>query len=153
MTIKRLVVLIGMLFLITSCSTDKYGDTYYGFRRASTTTDKGVQYLLGRGVPKNYERAFYYFSEAADQGDPVAQNELGYMYAAGKGTERDYGKAFIFYHQAANQGMASAQYNLGLLYLNGLGTTKSKEKALECFKQSATSGFEPAKVALTRYNT
>jgi TPR repeat protein len=152
MSIKRLVVILGMVFLVTSCTTDKYGDTYlYGFRKPSTTTEMGVQYLLGRGVQKDYKRAFYYFNQAAEQGDPLAQNELGYMYAVGKGTPRDDEKAFLYYHQAANHGLASAQYNLGLLYLHGRGTPVNKAKALECFKLSADAGFEPAKVALKRY--
>src|SRR3990167_4605427 len=150
MIINRLAVLIGMVFLLASCATDKYGETYYGFRTSSSSTDTGVKYLLGHGVKKDNKRAFYYFKQAADKGDLAAQNELGYMYAAGQGVPRNYGKAFIYYHQAADQGLASAQYNLGLLYLNGLGTPVSTPKALEWFKRSANSGFEPASMALKR---
>lgn len=151
MGIKKLIVVIGMTLMITGCATDKYGDAFYGFRKPSATTELGVQYLLGRGVPKDYKRAFYYFNQAAAKGDPLAQNELGYMYAVGKGTERDYNKSFIFYHQAASHGLASAQYNLGLLYMHGLGTEKNQAKGLEWIKKAADSGFEPARVALTRY--
>ncbi len=151
MIIKRLVVIIGMSFLITGCATDKYGDVFYGFRSPSSTTDLGVQYSLGRGVPKDDKRAFYYFSQAAEKGDPLAQNKLGYMYAVGKGTPRDDEKSFIFYHQAAEHGLASAQYNLGLLYLYGRGTPVNKVKAKEWIQKSATAGFEPARVALKRY--
>lgn len=152
MTIKRLVAVIGMVFLISSCTTDKYGESQYGFFKSSSTTDTGVKYLLGRGVKQDNKRAFYYFSEAAAKGDPIAQNELAYMYAAGKGTQRNYGKAFIYYRQAADHGLTSAQYNLGLLYMNGLGVPANKTKALEWFKRSADGGFEPARVALKRYS-
>lgn len=150
MNFSRLVVIIGMVFLIASCTTDKYGETFYGFSSSSTTTDLGVKYLLGRGVKQDNKRAFYYFSQAAAKGDPIAQNELGYMYAAGKGTPRNDGKAFVYYHQAASKGLSSAQYNLGLLYMHGLGTPANKTKALEWFKLSADAGFEPARVALKR---
>lgn len=153
MTFKRLVVLIGIAFLVASCTTDKYGETHYGFMRTSTNTDLGVKYLLGRGVKQDNKRAFYYFSEAASKGDPVAQNELAYMYAAGKGTPRNYGKAFIYYRQAADHGLISAQYNLGLLYMNGLGVPANKTKGLEWIKRAADGGFEPAQVALKRYSS
>jgi TPR repeat protein len=150
MGIKQQIVLVGMTILLTSCATDKYGDPFYGWRKPSATTELGAQYLLGRGVPKDDKRAFYYFSQAAAKGDPLAQNELGYMYAAGKGTARDYNKSFIFYHQAAMQGLASAQYNLGLLYMHGLGTQKNTAQGLEWIKKAADNGFEPARVALNR---
>jgi len=152
MRIKRLIACIGMAFLVTSCTTDKFGNNFFGFNRTSTMTDKGVQYLLGRGVPKDNEKALYYFSEAAEQGDPLAQNELGFMYAAGKGTPRDYKKAYYYYDLAAKHGLASAQYNLGLFCLHGYGVPVNKAQALEWFKLSANAGFEPAKVALARYS-
>ncbi len=154
MNFSRLVVIISMVFLIASCTTDKYGETFYGFSSSTSTNAKiGEKYLLGQGVKQDNDKAFYYFSQAAANGDPAAQNELGYMYAAGKGTPRNYGKAFVYYHQAASKGLSSAQYNLGLLYLHGLGTPVNKAKAIEWFKRSADSGFEPARVALTRYTT
>ncbi len=153
MTIKRLIAFIGMILLVTSCSTDKYGNTFYGFGRSNSMTDMGVKYLLGRGVPKDNEKAFYYFTQAAEQGDPLAENELGYMYAAGKGTPRNYEKAFFHYQVAARHGLASAQYSLGFLYLNGLGTPRDKAKAIEMFTESSKAGFEPARIALTRYSS
>src|SRR3990167_9399857 len=128
MTIKRLVVVIGMVSLITGCATDKYGDAFYGFRSPSSTTELGAQYSLGRGVPKDDKRAFYYFSQAAAKGDPLAMNKLGYMYAAGKGTPRDDEKSFLFYRQAAEHGLASAQYSLGMLYYYGRGTPVNKPR-------------------------
>jgi TPR repeat protein len=152
MTIKRLIAFIGMIFLVTSCSTDKYGNTFYGFGHSTTMTDTGVKYLLGRGVPKDNEKAFYYFTQAAEEGDPLADNELGYMYAAGKGTPRNNEKAFFHYQRAARHGLASAQYSLGMLYLNGIGTPRNKSLAMDMFNESAKAGFEPARVALTRYS-
>jgi TPR repeat protein len=150
MTIKRLIAFIGMVFLVSSCSTDKYGNTFFGFKQPSTMTEMGTQYLLGRGVPKDNEKAFYYYTQAAEQGDPMAENELGYMYAAGKGTQRDNQKAFMFYERAAKQGLASAQYSLGQCYMRGIGTKVDKIKAMEWFTLSAQAGFEPAIVMLKR---
>src|SRR3990167_3894460 len=120
MSIKRLILLMGLSVLFTGCSTGRYaGDMQGGYQG---TSNMGVRYLLGRGVPQDNEKAFYYFKQAANDGDPLAQNELAYLYAAGKGTSRDYAQALIWYQKAADHDLASAQYNLGLMYLYGLGT-------------------------------
>lgn len=153
MSMKRLVAFIGIVFLVSSCSTDKYGNTFYGFKQPSTMTDMGVKYSLGRGVPKDDEKAFYYFQQGAQQGDPLAENKLGYMYAAGKGTPKNNEQAFIYFERAAKQGLASAQYQVGVCYQRGIGTPVNKAKAVEWYTASAKAGFEPAVVALKRYHS
>jgi len=149
MTFKKSLILIGLSVLLAACSTERYPGHAQG-SQAESATDTGVRYLLGRGVPRSDTKAFYYFNQAADQGDPFAQNEVAYMYAAGKGTPRDYTKAFKYYQLAADHGLASAQYNLGVFYLRGLGTQANKELAVKWFRKSASHGFEPAKRMLAR---
>lgn len=146
MSIKKLLFLMGFCVLLTGCATTGSSDEV---RPGETATETGTRFLLGRGVRQDDAKAFYYFSKAASDGDPFAQNEVAYMYAAGKGTEQDYAKAIKYYQQAANHGLASAQYNLGLLYLHGLGTPPNEALAMEWFRKSASLGFEPAKLALT----
>jgi uncharacterized protein len=128
--IKKLVLLAGLSVLLVGCSTTRYGDRNL---QASGPADLGERYLLGR---------------AAEDDDPLAQNELAYLYAAGKGTKQDYNKAFHWYQQAAEHGLASAQYNLGIMYLHGLGTPANPALAKQWFKKSASLGFEPAKQAI-----
>jgi len=148
--IKKLIIVAGLSVLLSACSTGRFNHSndYY---LHGTPTQMGVRYLLGRGVPQDDQKAFYYFSQAED--NPFAQNELAYMYATGKGTEQDYQKAFSFYQKAANHGLSSAQYSLGLFYVRGLGTQPSQALAIEWFKKSAAQGFEPAKRALKKYDT
>jgi uncharacterized protein len=145
---KNVIIILGLSMLLAACSTGRVGSSndYY---MHGTPTQMGVRYLLGRGVPQDDAKAFYYFSQAED--DPFAQNELAYMYATGKGTLKNYDKAFEFYQKAAEHGLAGAQYNLGLFYLRGLGTDANKPLAMEWFKKSAEHGFEPAKRALKKY--
>lgn len=152
MSIRKLLLIIGLSVLFTGCSTGRYpgSDQMLAAQQGLSNADLGKRYLLGRGVPQNNEKAFTYFSKAANEDDPFAQNELAYMYAAGKGTQRDDAKSFYWYQKAADHGLASAQYNLGLMYLRGLGTPANKELAIEWFKKSASHGFEPAKQALAR---
>jgi eukaryotic-like serine/threonine-protein kinase len=59
---------------------------------------------------------------AANRGDPAAQNQLGVKYAQGENPiPHDDIKAVSLYRQAANQGFARAETNLGDMYLYGRG--------------------------------
>jgi hypothetical protein len=149
MSIKKLLLLMGLSVLFAGCSTS--GDYTDNAPISSVPPTKmGMRYLLGRGVPQNNVKAFTYFNQAAAQDDAFAQNELGYMYAAGKGTPVNYEKSFFWYKKAADHDLASAQYSLGLLYQRGLGTAPNRESARLWFKKSAEHGFEPAVQALAR---
>lgn len=142
------VVLVGLSLLLVACSTPTFPELG---ARGQDNTDTGVRYLLGRGVPQDDTKAFYYFNKAAYAGDAFAQNEVAYMYAAGKGVPRDFHKAFVNYEKAAKQGLSSAQYSLALMYHHGLGTAKDAAKAHYWFKRSADLGFKPAIKALEKF--
>lgn len=149
MFVKKLITVCGLSILLAACSTGRINNSNDHYVKG-TPSQMGVQYLLGRGVPQDDAKAFYYFSQADNE--PAAQNELAYLYAAGKGTDQNYNKAFYYYKKAAEHGLASAQYSLGLFYMRGLGTEPNKTLALEWFKKSADQGFEPAKRAVKKYN-
>ena len=53
---------------------------------------------------EDYDNAVPLLQEAADQGDPVAQNKLGNCYIYGWGVEQDYEEGLKWYHLAADQG-------------------------------------------------
>lgn len=151
MASKNTLWLFILSIFVTACSSGFNANNLQTADRAGgTNTQKGISYLMGRGVQQNDEKAFYYFSQAANANDVTAQNEVAYMYAAGKGTPQDYKAAFDWYQKAAEKGLASAQYNLGMLYQYGLGTDKNMKLANEWYQKSAASGFEPAKLALGR---
>lgn len=57
----------------------------------------------------------------AEQGDAVAQYNLGYCYAFGQGIKQSYEKAAYWWTKAAEQRDAIAQYNLGCCYEYGQG--------------------------------
>lgn len=151
MSIKKILMLAGLCALFTGCSTGGlYSQNGQYANEGTGPSRMGVRYLLGRGVEQNNEKAFNYFSQAANSGDVMAQNEIAYMYAAGKGTPRNYTKSLYWYNKAANHGLASAQYNLGLMYYYGMGTPVNKPVANDWFKKSAAHGFEPAAQMLKR---
>ena len=87
--------------------------------------------------PGNSATILQQFSQAARQGDPVAQTNLGSLYLNGVGVRRDFSRAFYWFQQAANQGEGLAQFNLGVLYQEGRGVTLDGNKAAYWFKNVA----------------
>jgi Sel1 repeat len=61
-------------------------------KRSSTPFD---MYDNGQGVPRNDAQAIKWYRKAAEQGDAVAQFNLGVMYAKGEGVPHNYGEAEI----------------------------------------------------------
>ena len=60
----------------------------------------------------------------AEEGNAVAQNNLGLMYHNGWGVPQDDKEAVYWYKLAAEQGDAKAQYNLGVMQDVGEGVIK-----------------------------
>ena len=60
----------------------------------------------------------------AEQGNAIAQFNLGVMYAYGDGVTQDAREAVRWFRLAAEQGFADAQVRLGRMYSSGEGVTK-----------------------------
>jgi TPR repeat protein len=86
----------------------------------------------------------------ADQGEAVAQNELGCIYENGEGVKADFDEAAKWYRRAADQGHAMAQGNLGLCYKNGDGIEKNLTEAAKWFRAAALAGESSAMFNLGR---
>jgi TPR repeat protein len=94
------------------------------------------------------EKAFYWYSLAAAQGQSWSQGKLGYMYEQGQGTAQNFEAAMAWYQRAADQGDSQAQFRLGLMYAVGSGAEQDLRKAFDCFNASAQQGFAPAQCML-----
>lgn len=66
-------------------------------------------YGNGNGVLKNYNEAVKWYQKAAEQGNAMAQYNLGVMYANGMGVEGELKIAVEWYRKAANQGHKEAK--------------------------------------------
>jgi TPR repeat protein len=64
--------------------------------------------LKGEGVIQNFKESLRLFQQAAEQGYPRAQHNLGVAYAGGKGTFRDPVKAHMWFNLAAANGYPEA---------------------------------------------
>ena len=58
----------------------------------------------GKGVPKDPAQAVHWYRKASEQGDPIAQSNLGTMCATGEGVPRDLVVAYMWRNLAAAQG-------------------------------------------------
>ena len=66
-------------------------------------------HYTGQGAPQDYVEAARLYRKAAEQGDAVAQQGLGYMYATGRGVPLDRGEAIVWYIRAAAKGDVRAK--------------------------------------------
>jgi hypothetical protein len=105
-------------------------------------------YLTGRGVPKDPVQAAYWYRKAADQGDPGAQNQLGYFYTWGIGVDRSDTEAFRWYARAAGSGSLAAKLNLAVLYYRGVGTGRDVPLAIQILNELAATGDPRAQAYL-----
>jgi TPR repeat protein len=116
----------------------------------STTPDRHLQqelklagdFLAGRGVPKDAERAAYWYRKAADQGDPAAQAELGYFYASGIGVRADQAEAAKWYERAMAGGSRTAKLNLAVMYLKGTGIKRDPQLGIDLLHE-LSKGKDP----------
>lgn len=78
--------------------------------------------------------------KAAEQGDAMAQFNLGVMYNTGLGVAQDYKQAVAWFRKAAEQGYAMAQLLLGMMYDNGMGVVQDNKLAYVWSSVSAANG-------------
>ena len=96
----------------------------------------------------NYSEAVKYFAEAAKQGHPDAQNNLGLCYANGQGVPKDMVEAVKWYRKAAEQHCALAQCRLGVCYAEGNGVAKNEVEAVKWYRRAAEENFADAQCML-----
>lgn len=113
---------------------------------AATTSSRP---LVRQGMPTDPAQLLYGYQEAAEQGDPEAQLQLGLLYEQGNGVERDQEEALRWFTLAAEQGNAAAQANLGDLFEFGDGI-KSNKAAAYYYRQAAKQGYRDAQLDLAR---
>lgn len=109
----------------------------------------GVMYSKGKGVSRNDETAFSYYSKAASKNLPEAQYELGNAYFSGIGVRKSKPDAIAWYEKSANQGNSLSQYVLGDLYRKGDGVNQDKRMAFKWMLLAAKNGHPVAQLTLS----
>lgn len=96
----------------------------------------------------DFSTALREWTALAEQGNGVAQNNVGAMYEHGKGVAQDYREAVKWYRLSAAQGHAEAQSNLGGAYRDGKGVLQDYREALRWFRMAASQGYATAQASL-----
>ncbi len=108
---------------------------------AEAQHDLAAIYTAGRaGVTQNFDKAAFWFREAADNKVANASYNLGVLYHQGLGVDRDLDRAIYWYREAAKLGHPEAQYNLGIAHIEGIGTTYNAPLAAAFFESAANEG-------------
>lgn len=103
----------------------------------SAQFDVGVAYDLGKGAPKDIDKAKKYYLLAAEQEHAEAQNSLGSLYEA----EGNNIEAASWYYKAAQHNHPLAMNSLAIYYIKGVGMPEDKKKGLELYTKSAELGW------------
>ena len=114
----------------------------------SVRTKLAVRLIDGEGCvcsEENDALAFSLLEQAANSGNEVAINNLGWMYKKGRGCAVDYDRAMELFDKA---GRASSFYHMGDMYENGLGVDADIEKALDLYETASERGNKKAKKRL-----
>lgn len=96
----------------------------------------------------DYTTAFREFLPLAQEGNHVAQHNLGVMYVQGQGVPRDFAEARKWFRKSADQGFADAQNNLGFMYYSGHGVPINYAEAMKWYRKAAEQGFVLAQIRL-----
>ncbi len=93
---------------------------------------------------EDYDTALRILRPLADNGDPVAQLNLGVMHRRGHGVEQDEARGLELYRLSAEQGFAGGQHNLGALLFNSAKTPDERIAAVKFFRLAADQGNAPS---------
>ncbi len=86
----------------------------------------------------------------ADNGNPVAQYQLGYLYYSGLGVSKSHKRAMEWWLKSANAGNVDSQYALGILYFEGVGIKTDFVEGCRWLGAAASSGI-PAAINMYNY--
>jgi hypothetical protein len=98
-------------------------------------------YANGDGVPKDSAEAVKWYRKAAEQGNAVAQNNLGAMYARGDGVPKDLVQAHAWQNIAGAAGLKQAKEALEILekLMTSEQTAEAMKLARETFERIGTN--------------
>jgi TPR repeat protein len=113
--------------------------------------DKEAQLSLGNlcfdggaGITTKIQDALYWWTEAAKQGEAMAQYNLGITYYRGEVVPQDYRQAYSWMKMASDQNLAAAQRVLGVMNFNGEGVEENVTLAYVLLRKAAENGDNEA---------
>lgn len=149
---KNLIAVLSISFVLSSslANAEDFDDTYQAYR--SGKYEQELKLVKSPAKP-NIEKILNahdldLYKHLAEQGDAMAQNNLGLMYEAGHGVTQDFDLAIYWLAKAAKQGSSEAQYNIGRMVYFGNGVAKDYVQAFNLYKKAAEQGDTLAQSAI-----
>ena len=104
-----------------------------------------AQYNIAKHYARenDMEKAIYWWTQAANQGDTESQAILGDCYSL----KNDFKTAAFWRKKAASQGDPNAQYELALQYFRGEGVEENASEGIRLMKEAVKNGHKVAKEA------
>lgn len=138
---------LGDLYFTGQFVPQDYAQAYFWYRKAADQGNALAENNVGTSTKDDAEAAVW-FLKSAEQGNVAAQMNLAGLYYDGKGVPQDYARAAVWYRDAANQGLADAQGILGLMYERGQGVPQDYAQAVFWYGKSAAQGVAEAQYGL-----
>lgn len=82
---------------------------YWGPEFHEAKNNLAICYNSGYGTSRDMEKAIYWYTEAANDGNAHAMSNLAYCYYYGNGVAKDHKKALYYFEQAAHKGLDKAK--------------------------------------------
>lgn len=125
-------------------NVDKRADAW---QKGADDGDPGAMWLVGWCHLNKYgdfdfdpKKTFELTKAAAEAGNVLAQNGLGYLYQKGDGVEENGELALQWYKKAADAGFPMACWNLAEMYSNGDGVDQDTEAGDKWHEKGAEMG-------------
>jgi len=109
----------------------------------------GVLYTNDQFTESDFERAVYWYKQAARQNHILAQYNLGHQYLLGRGVKKDAKKAMKWWLKAARLNHPLSQFNIGRAYYLGIGLPMNLDKSRFWFEKAAAN-HEPKSIAILK---
>ena len=120
------LVVILLLFFNTPLKDDNLSYLTEEADKGDIVSQNNLGYLFLDGsneydIPKDVDKAIYYLSAAAAQGQVNAMTTVGWVYFTGEhGAPQNNDEAIYWNQKASDAGFTIASYNIGLFYYSGL---------------------------------
>lgn len=148
--IIKIVSTIVLFFVLSACQTSTLSKAKKGDVQAQL--ELGKAYYYGEDVTIDYGKSLKWFTEAAEQGSPIAMEILARRYYTGaNGVEQNFNNAYQWAKKAAEKGRVGAMTILGVMYCKGQGVTQDDRSCSHWYLNAANGGDVNSQLAIAKH--
>ena len=120
---------------------------------SSSSSNVGADEAFNLYQNGDYIGSFKLYKILAENGNAIAQYNVGQAYREGKGVLKSDKLATQWYKKSAEQGYAEAQYFLGMAYYEGKGIIESRKSAITWLLKAAEQELSSAQLLVGLFYT